>query len=179
MRRYLQQRLFAAWRFLRGVEQRRLLIRRTCEAIAGRQREFLASGFDALKPMRIKEIAQELGVHPSTVSRAVANKFALTPHGVFELRALFSRSAQGPSGSSMPLVLLKRSIRSMIQGEDPRMPLTDEALRSKLEEQGIRLTRRSVTKYRQSLGIPATPARRVRASAGRIPMHARSEGQAP
>ncbi len=175
VRSYLQKRLFSAWRLLRGIEQRRHVIQRTCEAIARRQREFLASGIDSLHPMRIKEVAQELGVHPSTVSRAVANKFAQTPHGVYELRSLFSRSALGPSGASVPLVLLKRGIRRMIKAEDPCAPLTDEAVRSKLEEQGIHLTRRSVAKHRQSLGIPATPARRAQASAGQVATRGRAE----
>ena len=179
VRRYLRQRLFAAWCLLRGIEQRRLLIQRTCEAIARRQREFLASGIDSLQPMRIKEIAQELGVHPSTVSRAVANKFAQTPHGVYELRALFSRSAKGPAGDSMPVAVLKRSIRRMIQAEDPCAPLTDEAVHSKLEEQGIQLTRRSVTKHRHGLGIPATPARRARAPSDRVATRGRAERHSP
>ena len=99
VRSYLQKRLFSAWRLLRGIEQRRHVIQRTCEAIARRQREFLASGIDSLHPMRIKEVAQELGVHPSTVSRAVANKFAQTPHGVYELRSLFFSLCAGSFGS--------------------------------------------------------------------------------
>ena len=110
--------------------------------------------------MMIKDVAEEIGVHPSTVSRAVANKYALTPHGVYELRFFFSEGVQGPGGAEMPLLLLKRKVAKMIEDEDPYKPYTDDVLSQMLREDGIHVTRRTVAKYREDLGIPSTHKRR-------------------
>src|SRR5207245_10362255 len=119
-------------------------------------------GIDCLRPMMIKEVAEEIGVHPSTVSRAVANKYAHTPQGVFELRYFFSEAVQGPSGSSTPLLLLKRKVKKMIEEEDRAHPLTDEQITALLQAQGIDVTRRTVAKYREDMKIPSTHQRRTR-----------------
>ena len=118
---------------------------------------------DHLRPMMIKEIAEEIGVHPSTVSRAVANKYAHTPHGVYELRFFFSEAVQGPSGSSLPLMLLKRKVKKMIAEEDSSTPLTDDRISQLLREEGIFVTRRTVAKYREDMHILSTHRRRRRA----------------
>ncbi|MEZ5395060.1 MAG: hypothetical protein R2724_19875 [Bryobacterales bacterium] len=131
-----------------------------CESIVKRQPGFLAHGLEHLRPMMIKDVAEEIGVHASTVSRAVANKYALTPHGVYELRFFFSEGVQGPSGDSVPLLLLKRKVKRMIEEEDPRKPLTDDALSKMLREDGIHVTRRTVAKYREDMNIPSTHKRR-------------------
>ena len=112
--------------------------------------------------MMIKEVAEEIGVHPSTVSRAVANKYAHTPHGVYELRFFFSEAVQGPAGSSIPLMLLKRKVKKMIAEEDSGAPLTDDRISGLLKEEGILVTRRSVAKYREDMHIPSTHRRRRR-----------------
>ena len=91
--------------------------------------------------MMIKEVAEEIGVHPSTVSRAVANKFAHTPHGVYELRYFFSEAVQGPSGAITPLLILKRKVKKMIEEEDSARPLTDEQITARLQSEGIQVTR--------------------------------------
>jgi len=119
-------------------------------------------GIDELKPMMIKEIAEEIGVHPSTVSRAVSSKYAHTPQGVFELRYFFSEAVQGPSGGGTPLLLLKRMVKKMIDEEDRSKPLTDEQITALLQNQGINVTRRTVAKYREDMKIPSTHQRRVR-----------------
>ncbi len=93
-----------------------------------RQQDFLEKGEDALKPMMIKEVAEEIGVHPSTVSRAVANKYVHTSQGVYELRFFFSEGVNGPEGAGMPLMLLKRKVKKLIEEEDPRKPLTDDQM---------------------------------------------------
>jgi len=124
--------------------------------------EFLQLGIDYLKPMMIKDVAEEVGVHPSTVSRAVASKYSHTPHGVFELRYFFSEAVQGPSGGETPLLLLKRKVKKMIDDEDSRHPLTDEQVTAKLQAEGIDVTRRTVAKYREDMKIPSTHQRRVR-----------------
>ncbi len=115
-----------------------------------------------MKPMMIKEVAEEIGVHPSTVSRAVSNKYVHTPQGVYELRFFFSEGVNGPEGSSTPLMLLKRKVKKLIEDEDPRKPLTDDLIASVLQSQGIDVTRRTVAKYREDMRIPSTHQRRVR-----------------
>jgi RNA polymerase sigma-54 factor len=133
-----------------------------CESIIRRQVEFLEKGIDFLRPMMIKEVAEEVGVHPSTVSRAVANKYAHTPQGVYELRYFFSESVQGPRGGNTSLIRLKRIVKKMIEEEDPAHPLTDESIMSHLHEQGFNVTRRTVAKYREDMKIPSTHQRRVK-----------------
>ena len=160
VRNYVKERYSSALQLLRNIEQRRQTIRRTCEAIVRRQTDFLANGLEHLRPMMIKDVAEEIGVHPSTVSRAVANKYAHSPHGVYELRFFFWEGVQGPSGSSMPLILLKRKVKRMIEAEDPKKPLTDDKLSEMLKEDGIHVTRRTVAKYREDLGVPSTHKRR-------------------
>jgi RNA polymerase sigma-54 factor len=159
---YVKERYQSALQLIRNIEQRRQTILRVCEAIVRRQREFLENGIDALRPMMIKEVAEEIGVHPSTVSRAVANKFAHTPQGVFELRFFFSEAVQGPSGGSIPLLTLKRMVKKMIEEEDKRKPLTDDQIAAALQKQGIQVTRRTVAKYREDMKIPSTHHRRAR-----------------
>jgi RNA polymerase sigma-54 factor len=162
VKEYVKERYRSALQLMRNIEQRKNTILRTCEAIVRRQGDFLERGVDALKPMMIKEVAEEIGVHPSTVSRAVSSKYVHTSQGVFELRFFFSEGVHGPEGGSTPLMLLKRKVKKLIDEEDPRKPLTDDLIASMLEAQGIDVTRRTVAKYREDLRIPSTHQRRVR-----------------
>ncbi len=159
---YVKERFRSAMQLLRNIAQRKSTILRTCEVIVRRQQDFLDRGVEALRPMMIKEVAEEIGVHPSTVSRAVANKYAHTPQGVIELRFFFSEGSNGPEGADTPLLVLKRKVRKLIEEEDPRHPLTDDQLAAKLQAQGIQLTRRTVAKYREDMNIPSTHQRRRR-----------------
>jgi RNA polymerase sigma-54 factor len=162
VRDYVKERYRSAIQLMRNIEQRKNTIVRTCEVIVRRQREFLEQGVDSLKPMMIKDVAEEIGVHASTVSRAVANKYVHTPQGVFELRFFFSEGVNGPEGSDTPLLLLKRKVKKMIEDEDSSKPLTDDAIAHLLQSQGIAVNRRTVAKYREDMGIPSTHQRRVR-----------------
>ena len=162
VKEYVKERYKSAIQLLRNIEQRKNTIVRTCDAIVRRQRDFLEHGVNELKPMMIKEVAEEIGVHPSTVSRAVANKYVHTPQGVYELRFFFSEAVNGPEGGDLPLVLLKRKVKKLIEEEDPRKPLTDDQLAAELQRQGIQVTRRTVAKYREDMQIPSTHQRRVR-----------------
>jgi RNA polymerase sigma-54 factor len=162
VKEYVKERYKSAIQLLRNIEQRKNTIVRTCDVIVRRQQEFLEHGVEALKPMMIKEVAEEIGVHPSTVSRAVANKYVHTSQGVFELRFFFSEGVNGPEGGDLPLVLLKRKVKKLIEDEDPRKPLTDDQLAAELQRQGIQVTRRTVAKYREDMQIPSTHQRRVR-----------------
>ena len=162
VRTYVKERYKSAIQLIKNSEQRKQTIVKVCYAIIGRQRDFLDFGIDQLKPMMIKEVAEEIGVHPSTVSRAVANKYAHTPQGVFELRYFFSESVNGPEGSNTSLLILKRRVKKLIGEEDPARPLTDEQITRILQSQGIQVTRRTVAKYREDMHIPSTHQRRVK-----------------
>jgi RNA polymerase sigma-54 factor len=162
VRNYVKERFQSALMLMKNIEQRKNTILRVCQSIVRRQIDFLDRGIDQLKPMMIKDVAEEIGVHPSTVSRAVANKFAHTPQGVFELRFFFSEAVQGPSGSVTPLLILKRKVKKMIEEEDPAHPLTDEHITERLHAEGIQVTRRTVAKYREDMNIPSTHQRRAR-----------------
>jgi RNA polymerase sigma-54 factor len=162
VRDYVKERFRSALQLMRNIAQRKSTILRTCEVIVRRQQEFLERGLEGLRPMMIKEVAEEIGVHPSTVSRAVANKYAHTPQGVLELRSFFSEGSNGPEGADTPLLVLKRMVRKLIQDEDASHPLTDDQLAAMLRAQGIQLTRRTVAKYREDLNIPSTHQRRRR-----------------
>jgi len=162
VRNYVKERYASALQLMKNIEQRKHTILRVCQSIVRRQLDFLEKGIDTLKPMMIKEVAEEIGVHPSTVSRAVAGKYAHTPQGVFELRYFFSEAVQGAAGSATPLLILKRKVKKMIEEEDHTRPLTDEQITARLRAEGIDVTRRTVAKYREDMRIPSTHQRRVR-----------------
>jgi RNA polymerase sigma-54 factor len=161
-RNYVKDRYKSAIQLIKNIEQRKQTITKVCYSIVARQQDFLERGIDQLKPMMIKEVAEEIGVHPSTVSRAVANKYVHTPQGVFELRYFFSESVQGPEGGGTSLLILKRRVKKLIEEEDPSRPLTDEQITRILQSQGIQVTRRTVAKYREDMKIPSTHQRRVK-----------------
>jgi RNA polymerase sigma-54 factor len=159
---YVKERFRSAIQLMRNIAQRKSTILRTCEVIVRRQQDFLEVGVEGLRPMMIKEVAEEIGVHPSTISRAVANKYAHTPQGVIELRFFFSEGSNGPEGADTPLLVLKRKVKKLIEDEDASHPLTDDQLAAMLQAQGIQLTRRTVAKYREDMNIPSTHQRRRR-----------------
>ena len=161
-RNYVKERYKSAIQLIKNIEQRKQTIVKVCYSILARQQDFLEKGIDELKPMMIKEVAEEIGVHPSTVSRAVSSKYAHTPQGVFELRYFFSESVNGPQGGNTSLLILKRRVKKLIEDEDPARPLTDEQITRLLQSQGIQVTRRTVAKYREDMRIPSTHQRRVK-----------------
>jgi RNA polymerase sigma-54 factor len=163
-RNYVKERYKSAMQLIKNIEQRKQTIMKVCYTIVARQQDFLEKGIDELKPMMIKEVAEEIGVHPSTVSRAVASKYAHTPQGVFELRYFFSESVNGPEGGNTSLLILKRRVKKLIEEEDSARPLTDEQITRILQSQGIQVTRRTVAKYREDMRIPSTHQRRVKKS---------------
>src|SRR5258708_5735906 len=127
-RNYVKERYKSAIQLIKNIEQRKQTITKVCYAIVTRQQDFLEKGIDQLKPLMIKEVAEEIGVHPSTVSRAAASKYAQTSEGVFELRYSFSESVNGPQGGGTSLLILKRGVKKAIEEEDPSRPLTDEQI---------------------------------------------------
>src|SRR5215471_2993112 len=162
VRSYVKERYKSAVQLIKNIEQRRQTILKVCQAIIGRQRELLDYGIDRLKPMMIKDVAEEIGVHRCTVSRAVASKYVHTSQGVYELRYFFSESVQGPEGAATSLLILKRRVKKLIEEEDPARPYTDEQITKILQSQGIQVTRRTVAKYREDMKIPSTHQRRTK-----------------
>ncbi|MEW6074544.1 MAG: RNA polymerase factor sigma-54 [Planctomycetota bacterium] len=158
---WVKQRLENARWFIDALEQRESTLLRIARAIFGRQRPFLQRGIKALQPLRMLEVADETAVHISTVSRAVAGKYAQTPHGILPLRFFFSGGTAKASGGMASQASIKQRIREMVEQEDAASPLSDDRLAEVLRERdGIKIARRTITKYRKALGIPASSQRR-------------------
>ncbi|NKE67158.1 RNA polymerase factor sigma-54 [Ramlibacter sp. RBP-2] len=149
---------------VRNVEQRFSTILSVARAILGRQQHFLAYGAMAMKPLALREIAREVGVHESTVSRVTNNKFMATPCGVFELKYFFSRGLATAGGGACSPTAIRGLIQEMIAAETPGRPLSDVEIAAELSRQGLQVARRTVTKYRQLLRIEPAERRRGRAA---------------
>ena len=149
---------------VRNVEQRFATILRVAQAIVQRQRHFLDYGELAMKPLGLREIADELGLHESTVSRVTNNKYMATQLGVFELKYFFSRALATTSGGTCSATAIRGAIKDMIQEESPQEPLSDAHIARLLARQGLQVARRTVTKYRQMMRVPAYEMRRRRAN---------------
>jgi len=133
------------------------------QAIVRRQRYFLDYGELAMKPLGLREIADELGLHESTVSRVTNNKYMATPLGVFELKYFFSRALATTSGGTCSATAIRGAIKDMIHEENPKQPLSDAHIARLLARQGLQVARRTVTKYRQMMRMPAYEMRRRQA----------------
>ena len=161
-RRWVTQRLAAARWFIDAVAQRQSTLLRIARAIFERQGAFLQKGPKALEPLRMGEVADETGVHISTVSRAVAGKYAQTPHGILSLRSFFSGGTAKTSGGVASRKSIQERMKELVKEEDPTDPFSDDRLADLLHERdGIRLARRTVTKYRKILAISSSNQRRV------------------
>ncbi len=150
----------ARW-LVRNVEQRHATIQRVAEAIVLRQRRFFDYGDVALRPLMLREVAEDLEIHESTVSRATANKYMSTPRGLFEFRHFFSRELGTEAGGSCSASAVRALIRELIDAENPAQPLSDVDLTQQLARHGIVVARRTVTKYRGQLKISAVELRRA------------------
>lgn len=162
-RKFLQNKLNAAARIIRSVEQRRTTLYRVVSCLVNFQREFLDKGIKYLKPLTLRQVAETLGIHESTVSRATANKYAQTPQGVFELKFFFASGVGGgPSADGLVASAesIKKIISEHINREHPGRPLTDQQLADLISSQGVAISRRTVAKYRNELGIPVAAKRR-------------------
>jgi len=145
---------------MRNVEQRFSTILSVAEAIVKRQKHFLEFGAMAMKPLGLREIADELGLHESTVSRVTNNKYMATPTGVYELKYFFSRAMTTASGGACSGTAIRGLIKDIIEAESPMQPLSDAEIARQLAMQGLQVARRTVTKYRQLLRIEAVERRR-------------------
>ena len=161
-REYLEEKFRSAVWLMKSIEQRRQTLLKVAISICGFQREFLEKGLPALKPLVLRDVADDIGMHESTVSRVTTNKYMHTPQGVFELKFFFHSGLDSFGGDTMSSVSVKDIIRKAVAAEDARKPLTDQQLVTLLEQKGIKIARRTVAKYRQELRIaPASRRKRL------------------
>lgn len=157
---YVQERLQSALRIIRSIEQRRNTIYKVVMSIIDTQREFFDHGMMHLKPMTLKDIAERVGVHESTVSRAVNGKYVQCPRGVFELKYFFQSGVSGSDGEGVSSQSIKTQIAELVGKEDTHKPLSDQYIADVLNKQGVQVSRRTIAKYREELGIPGSSKRR-------------------
>jgi RNA polymerase sigma-54 factor len=153
----------ARW-LIRNIEQRFVTIQRVAESIVARQRNFFEYGEAAMRPLALKQVAQELGVHESTVCRVTNGKYMATPRGLFEFKRFFSRQLATEHGGTCSATAIRAVLRELINQEDPGAPLSDAQLTRLLAGQGLRVARRTVTKYRTLMRLPSVELRRAMAS---------------
>ena len=160
-RSYLRSKIEAGKVLIHGLEQRQSTIRRIAELIVNTQYDFMKYGPRALKPMTMRQAADKLGLHETTVSRAVKGKYIQTPHGLFEFRFFFSGGFQSGEGEEVSAHSIRKMIRDFVDAENPARPLSDSKLSEMLAEHGFEVARRTVAKYREELGIPSSQLRKA------------------
>ncbi|MHB8382479.1 MAG: RNA polymerase factor sigma-54 [Candidatus Binataceae bacterium] len=159
-REYLQERLRSAKWLVKSIYQRQQTIFKVANSIVKFQRAFFDHGVSHLKPLVLKDVAEDIGMHESTISRATANKYAHTPQGIFELKFFFTSGVKGSSGEDVSAETVKEKIRELVSAEEPNNPLSDQAIAEMLRVRQINIARRTVAKYRQALGILASANRK-------------------
>jgi RNA polymerase sigma-54 factor len=160
-RDFIREKMRSAVDLLRNIEHRRQTIYRVVECIVQRQHEFLDNGVQSLKPMMLKDLAEETGMHLSTISRVVNRKYAHTPQGVIELRRFFSEGMLNEDGEEVSTRIIKLRIKRLIEEEGTHDPITDDHITKILAKEGIKLSRRTVAKYRDQMQIPGSRERKV------------------
>jgi RNA polymerase sigma-54 factor len=160
-RAYVKEKLRSALWLLKSVDQRQRTIYKVSESIVRHQRAFLDHGISHLRPLVLRDVASDIGMHESTVSRVVANKYMHTPRGVFELRFFFHSGITSSMGEAVSSVTIKQRIRKMIEEEDSQRPLSDSRIADVLGSEGLPLARRTVAKYREELRIPPSNLRKT------------------
>lgn len=159
-RNYVRDKFRSALWLLKSVDQRQRTIHKVASSIARFQREFLEQGVEHLRPLVLRDVASDIGMHESTVSRVVTNKYIHTPQGVFEMKYFFHSGISSTDGEAVSSVSIKNRIRKIIDSEDQRRPLSDAQIVALLQAQGLMLARRTVAKYREELKIPTSTQRK-------------------
>ena len=160
-RAYVKDKFRSAVWLIKSVEQRQNTIHKVATSIITFQREFLDQGIDHLRPLVLRDVANDIGMHESTVSRVVTNKYMHTPQGVFEMKYFFHSGISSSYGESVSSVTIKQRIRKIIEAEDLRKPLSDSKIVSILQKEGLVLARRTIAKYREELKIPTSNQRKM------------------
>ncbi len=159
-RDYIKGKLRSASWLIRSIQQRQRTIYKVAESIISKQREFLDEGVDRLKPMVLRDVAEDIGMHECTVSRVTTNKYMHTPQGIFELKYFFNSGIVNSEGEGIASETIRTKIRQLVEKEEPRKPLSDQKLVSLLKADGVDVARRTVAKYRESMGILSSSGRR-------------------
>jgi RNA polymerase sigma-54 factor len=160
-RAYVKDKFRSALWLIKSVDQRQKTIHKVATSIINFQRDFLDHGIEYLRPLVLRDVANDIGMHESTVSRVVNNKYMHTPQGVFEMKFFFHSGISSSYGDSVSSVTIKQRIRKIIENEDPRKPLSDSKIVSILQKEGLMLARRTIAKYREELKIPTSNQRKV------------------
>jgi RNA polymerase sigma-54 factor len=160
-RAYVKDKFRSALWLIKSVEQRQRTIHKVATSIINFQRDFLDHGIEFLRPLVLRDVANDINMHESTVSRVVTNKYMHTPQGVFEMKFFFHSGISSSYGDHVSSVTIKQRIRKIIEGEDPRKPMSDSKIVSILQREGLVLARRTIAKYREELKIPTSNQRKV------------------
>lgn len=160
---YVKDKLSKAINIIKGIEQRRSTIYKVLESITKKQKEFFINGVNSLKPMNLKEIAEDINMHESTVSRAIKDKYILTTYGTIKIKDLFiSGISSSANKEDVAVIQIKNKIKELIDTEDKNKPLSDQNICDKLKEEKLCISRRTVAKYREELGIkPSSKRKRI------------------
>jgi RNA polymerase sigma-54 factor len=157
---YIKEKIRSAVWLIKSLDQRQRTIYKVAESIVKHQREFLEKGIDFLRPLVLRDVADDIQMHESTVSRVVSNKYMHTPRGLFLMKYFFHSGIDSEYGEDISSLTVKRKIQTFIQGEDPRKPLSDSKIMKILNDEGINIARRTVAKYRDELNIPSSTDRK-------------------
>ena len=160
-RSYVKEKFRSALWLIKSVDQRQKTIHKVATSIINFQREFLDQGIEHLRPLVLRDVANDIGMHESTVSRVVNNKYIHTPQGVFEMKYFFHSGINSSYGESVSSVTIKQRIKKIVEAEDPQKPLSDSRIVGMLQEEGLILARRTIAKYREELKIPTSSQRKV------------------
>ena len=160
-RSYVKEKFRSALWLIKSVDQRQKTIHKVATSIINFQREFLDQGIEHLRPLVLRDVANDIGMHESTVSRVVNNKYMHTLQGVFEMKYFFHSGIHSSYGKSVSSVTIKQRIKKIVEGEDPQKPLSDSRIVGMLQEEGLILARRTIAKYREELKIPTSSQRKV------------------
>ena len=160
-RQYVEQKLRSAMWLIKSVDQRQRTLRKVTQSIVKFQRDFLDKGLAHLRPLSLRDVGEDIGMHESTISRVTTNKYVETPQGLFELKYFFHSGIASDSGEMVSSVSIKKNIRDMVAAEDSGKPLSDQEVAQVLRGQGLNIARRTVAKYREELGIMPSHQRRL------------------
>jgi RNA polymerase sigma-54 factor len=160
VRRYIKDKYKSAQWLMRNIEQRKSTIYKVTKCIMDLQRDFLERGPEYLKPLTLQQVADMVGMHESTISRVTSNKYVDTPRGVYELKYFFTSGIDTDGGDAQSSTSIRSQIEELIRDEDKKRPLSDQKMTDLLKSRGLNIARRTVTKYRESLGILSSKLRR-------------------
>jgi len=156
----VQDKFKSALWFIKSVHQRQRTLKRVVESIVKFQKEFLDKGLQYLKPMVLRDVAEDIEMHESTISRVTTNKYVQTPRGIFELKYFFSIALSDSEGGDITAEYIKQNIKAIIDGEDSKSPFSDQQIAVRLNKEGMVLARRTVAKYREELGFASSSRRK-------------------